>query len=54
MFLLISTSDENVVQVDEREMKIFEHLVHQALKGLGAVLHSERHSEILEQPEGGL
>ena len=49
----VAAGNENIVQIDEREGQVPENLVHETLESLSAILHPERHPEVLEQPERG-
>ena len=43
MFLSVSAGNQNVVDVDEDELKPVEGVVHVALEGHSGVLEAERH-----------
>ena len=53
MFLLIRRSDEDVVDVREREFENTESLVDVPLEGFPGVSQTVCHDQVLEQSEGG-
>ena len=53
MLVLVCPRDENVVNVHEDEGQVAEDVIHEALKRLGGVAKTERHSSKLEEVERG-
>ena len=50
---VVSACHQNVVKVDEHEIKVLEDRIHKPLERLCSVLEAERHAEELPEPKWG-